>query len=235
MATTTNYGWETADDTDLVKDGALAMRTLGSAIDTTVKALNPSTTLGDIEYRSATANTNTRLPIGTAGQVLTVAAGVPSWATAGGSSLQVFSVHDAKTSGTDAGTFTSGGWRTRTLNTSLLNTVSGASLGSNQITLPAGTYFLQATAPSYKTNSNNLRWYNITDSALVALGANNYAGTTNEIAATAVLNCTFTIAASKVFELQHYGAVTQSGNGFGVSGNLGYTEMYAQLTIIKVA
>jgi hypothetical protein len=80
-----------------------------------------------------------------------------------------------------------------------------------------------------------LRWYNITDSALVAQGANNYAGTTNEIAATAVLNCTFTIAGTKDFELQHYGAVTQSNNGFGVSGNLGLTEIYAQLTIIKVA
>jgi len=80
MATTTNYGWETADDTDLVKDGALAMRTLGSAIDTTTKALNPSTTLGDIEYRSATANTNTRLGIGSTGDVLTVAGGVPTWA-----------------------------------------------------------------------------------------------------------------------------------------------------------
>jgi hypothetical protein len=42
--------------------------------------LQPGTTLGDIAYSSATANTNTRLPIGTAGQVLTVAAGVPSWA-----------------------------------------------------------------------------------------------------------------------------------------------------------
>jgi hypothetical protein len=43
--------------------------------------LNPETTTGDIAYRSATANTNTRLAIGTTGQVLTVAAGVPSWAT----------------------------------------------------------------------------------------------------------------------------------------------------------
>jgi len=81
MANTTNYNWETPDDTDLVKDGAAAIRTLGSSVDTTTKALNPSTTLGDIEYRSATANTNTRLGVGTTGQVLTVAAGVPSWAT----------------------------------------------------------------------------------------------------------------------------------------------------------
>jgi hypothetical protein len=81
MATTTNYGWDTPDDTDLVKDGAAAIRTLGSSIDTTTKNLNPQTTTGALAYRSATANVNTALPIGTAGQVLTVAAGVPSWAT----------------------------------------------------------------------------------------------------------------------------------------------------------
>lgn len=235
MATTTNYGWTTPNDTDLVKDGASAIRTLGSSIDTSVKALNPETTLGDLAYRSATANTKTRLAIGTNGQVLTVSGGLPVWSTPSSTGLQILSVHDAQSNGTNAGTFTSGAWRTRTLNTSLLNTISGASLGSNQITLPAGTYFLQATAPAYKTNSNNLRWYNITDSSLVALGANNYAGTTNEIAATALLNCSFTITGTKVFELQHYGAVTQATTGFGVSGNLGYTEMYAQLTIIKVA
>jgi hypothetical protein len=84
MANTTNYNWETPDNTDLVKDGALAIRTLGSSIDTTTKALNPSTTLGDIEYRSATANTNTRLAIGSTGDVLTVAGGVPTWAAAAG-------------------------------------------------------------------------------------------------------------------------------------------------------
>jgi hypothetical protein len=89
MATTTNYGWETPDDTDLVKDGASAIRTLGSAIDTTTKNLNPETTLGDISYRSATANTNTRLGIGSSGQVLTVSGGVPAWTTisAGGHTL----------------------------------------------------------------------------------------------------------------------------------------------------
>jgi hypothetical protein len=79
MANTTNYNWETPDDTDLVKDGAAAIRTLGSSIDTTTKALNPETTLGDIAYRSATSNTNTRLAIGSNGQILGVSAGVPAW------------------------------------------------------------------------------------------------------------------------------------------------------------
>ena len=79
MANTTNYNWETPDDTDLVKDGAAAIRTLGNSVDTTTKALNPETTLGDIAYRSATSNTNTRLPIGTSGQILSVSGGVPAW------------------------------------------------------------------------------------------------------------------------------------------------------------
>lgn len=88
MATTTNYGWTTPDDTALVKDGAAAIRTLGTAIDTTTKNLNPETTLGDIAYRSSTANVKTRLGLGTAGQVLTVNSGAtaPEWAaiSAGG-------------------------------------------------------------------------------------------------------------------------------------------------------
>jgi len=61
MATTTNYGWTTPDDTALVKDGAAAIRTLGSSVDTTTKNLNPETTLGDIAYRSSTANVKTAL------------------------------------------------------------------------------------------------------------------------------------------------------------------------------
>lgn len=38
MATTTNYGWTTPDNTALVKDGAAAIRTLGSSIDTSMNA-----------------------------------------------------------------------------------------------------------------------------------------------------------------------------------------------------
>ena len=89
MATTTNYGWTTPDDTALVKDGASAIRTLGTSVDTTTKNLNPETTLGDIAYRSSTSNVNTRLGIGSSGQYLSVSGGVPAWVTlsAGGITL----------------------------------------------------------------------------------------------------------------------------------------------------
>lgn len=43
MANTTNFGWETPDDTDLVKDGAAAMRTLGNAIDASLVDLKGGT------------------------------------------------------------------------------------------------------------------------------------------------------------------------------------------------
>lgn len=111
MATTTNFGWETPDDTDLVKDGAAAMRTLGGAIDTSLVDLKGGTTgqvlskasntdmdfswtsvdpltildaKGDLISATA-ADTPARLAVGTNGQVLTAdsttATGL-KWATA---------------------------------------------------------------------------------------------------------------------------------------------------------
>lgn len=44
MPTTTNFGWTTPADTDLVKDGALAIRTLGNGIDTSLLDLKGGTT-----------------------------------------------------------------------------------------------------------------------------------------------------------------------------------------------
>jgi len=54
MATTTNYGWTTPDDTDLVKNGADAIRTLGSSIDTSM-----NTALGTKKAGMVLLNTTT--------------------------------------------------------------------------------------------------------------------------------------------------------------------------------
>jgi len=96
---TTNYGFVMPTNTDLVKDLPADFDVFGQAVDTTLKNLNPSTTLGDIEYRSSTANTNTRLAIGSAGQVLTVSSGVPAWTTisSGGITLISETVASANT------------------------------------------------------------------------------------------------------------------------------------------
>jgi hypothetical protein len=54
MAQTTYFDWETPDDTDLVKDGAAAMRTLGSEIDTSMADLLGGTTGQVLSKTSAT-------------------------------------------------------------------------------------------------------------------------------------------------------------------------------------
>jgi hypothetical protein len=84
---TTNYGWPMPTATDLVTDLPADFAAFGQPVDTSLKALNPETTLGDIAYRSATANTNTRLGIGTSGQVLAVSGGVPAWTTVSSGSM----------------------------------------------------------------------------------------------------------------------------------------------------
>jgi hypothetical protein len=98
MATTTNYGWTTPDDTALVKDGASAIRTLGTAIDTTTfnnaSAAIAKTIVdakGDIIAATA-ADTVSRLAVGANDTVLTAdstAATGLKWATpaAGGMTL----------------------------------------------------------------------------------------------------------------------------------------------------
>lgn len=125
MATTTpNFGWAVPTSTDLVKDGAVAIETLGDSIDASLVDLkggttgqvlkkatntdmdfvwsadsagmtNPMTTTGDTIY-SSSGSTPARLGIGTTGQVLTVSGGIPAWATA--SSGAVVQVKSATTS-----------------------------------------------------------------------------------------------------------------------------------------
>jgi len=94
MPTTTNYGWTTPADTDLVKDGAAAIRTLGSSIDTTVfnnASAGIAKTIVDAKgdlIAATAADTVARLAVGTDGQLLvadsTAATGI-KWATAGSS------------------------------------------------------------------------------------------------------------------------------------------------------
>jgi hypothetical protein len=81
---TTNYGFVLPTSTDLVTDLPADFDVALQGVDTRLKALQPGTTLGDLAYSSATANTNTRLGIGSTGNILTVAGGVPTWAAPGG-------------------------------------------------------------------------------------------------------------------------------------------------------
>jgi hypothetical protein len=98
---TTNYGFVLPTATDLVTDLPADFDVALQGVDTRLKALQPGTTLGDLAYSSSTANTNTRLPIGTSGQILTVSGGVPAWTTpGGGGGLTLLSTTSVSGSGT---------------------------------------------------------------------------------------------------------------------------------------
>ena len=156
-------------------------------------------------------------------------------AVAGGAaSIETATFNDTKSSGTNGGTFTNGAWRTRDLNTTQFNGITSASLSSNQISLPAGTYYVVATAPAFYTNEHQLRVQNITDSTTAILGSTTGTGQqiVNQVQAT--LSGSFTIAGTKTFELQHRAADTKSDNGFGAAISWG-DNVYAIISIAKVA
>lgn len=142
-------------------------------------------------------------------------------------------VREEQASGTAGGTFTSGAWRTRTLNTVKQNGISGASLASNQITLPAGTYTIEAILPTLNTNSSQGRLQNITDTSTSIIGQSGVTGITS--GGFVFVRGIFTVPSSttKAFEIQHQCTTTRATDGFGFPSSLG-TEVYTEVVIKKI-
>jgi hypothetical protein len=97
---TTNYGFVLPTSSDLVTDLPADFDVALQGVDTRLKALQPGTTLGDLAYSSATANTNVRLPIGSNGNLLTISGGVPAWTSAAGGGMTLLSTTTASGSST---------------------------------------------------------------------------------------------------------------------------------------
>lgn len=145
-------------------------------------------------------------------------------------------VRDEKSSGTAGGAASATTTHTRVLNTVKTNEISGASLASNQITLPSGTYFISARVPVFMTNQHKSLLYNITDSANTIVGSSEYATSGYEGGNDSKFFGRFTITAQKVFEIRHYTQVARASNGLGVETTLsGVIEVYAEAMIWKVA
>jgi hypothetical protein len=141
-------------------------------------------------------------------------------------------VQERQTSGTNGGAFTSGAWRTRVLNTITTDTAGITSLSSNQITLPAGSYRIRATAPAYKVDRHQLRVQNITDSSTILTGQDAGAFAFGNVENAAEVTGRFTITGTKLIELQHQCQTTEATDGFGVACSFG-TEVYASVEIWK--
>ena len=138
-------------------------------------------------------------------------------------------VRDEKAQNTAGGNSTVG-TSTRTLNTVSSNTIAGSSLASNQITLPAGTYRIKASAPAHNIDAHRAILYNVTDAVNIILGTAENGGAA--IITRSTVNGRFTLVATKVLELRHYTA-TVGTNGYGEPVNNGGVEVYAEIEIIK--
>ena len=149
-----------------------------------------------------------------------------------GSSQQILIVQDEKTTGTDGGASTATTWETRVLNTVKTNTISGASLSSNQITLAAGTYDVLAFSPVQGIDEGHAVLYNTSDASYEIIGDAGDASSFYGYVYTVMGR--FTIAAEKTFEIRQY---TTSINpiGLGSASSSGQTEVYTQVRIEKVA
>ena len=175
---------------------------------------------------------------GSNGQVLTKQsgnAGGLTWADASGG---LFASHaviaDVKSQGQHGGSFESGDWRLRDMQTEVFdpdNIVTG--FQSNKFQLGAGTYVVEWKAPALMCEYHISRLYNWTDGQ-VYLGSSAYSyqdGATTESTG----RVRFTIGGDKYFALYSRCNATQSGAyGLGAASSQA-AEMYSQVYVWKEA
>lgn len=148
--------------------------------------------------------------------------------------ISVARVTDSKTSGTNGGTFTSGAWRTRDLNTIEDDPDSIVTLSSNQFTLGAGTYLIQWSAPVYRVNSHKTQLYDVTGATDLGKGSSEYSNNGDSVQTISVGSDVVTLTADNTFEIQHRCQTTVSSDGFGVAASFA-AEKYAMVTIFKLS
>ncbi|MFP5263751.1 MAG: hypothetical protein ACLGJB_17865 [Blastocatellia bacterium] len=145
----------------------------------------------------------------------------------------VLIVIDKKTSGTAGGASVVGA-QVRTLNTTIANTITGASLASNQVTLPVGTYQIRASAPAFISNKHKIFWWDVTNTTTTLSGSSSYADSLDATETESTLMGRFTASGTTTYELRHYIEVARATNGLGVAtGFASTTETYAQVQITK--
>jgi hypothetical protein len=143
---------------------------------------------------------------------------------------------DTKAAGTSGGTFTSGAWQTRDLNTEDSDADAIVSISANQFTLVSGTYITRIRCPAYQVDRHQARLRNTTDSSTTLVGASGFASAAdNGCNVYSEISGRFTIASSKTFEIQHQCTSTSATYGYGVEANLGLSEVYTTVELWKIA
>ena len=136
-----------------------------------------------------------------------------------------------------SGTATSGSYFTRTLNTVVTNTITGASLASNQITLPAGTYNIFAEVPSYRADGHIAKLRRVSATAAdVVIGTTGYSGSGSSNANSySYIFGQFTVGTTGAYEVQQRVELTRASDGLGAPvSTLWEAKRFTQVFIQRV-
>ncbi len=150
---------------------------------------------------------------------------------------RIIHVQDQKSSGTGGGVFNSGSWLTRDLNTEIENTITGASLSSSTITLPAGTYRVSAYSTAYFVNGHMMDLYNVTLGSVITSGCTAYSATSaNNNTLSIIDNEKFVITGATDITLRHRCQATRAiSDGRGIPANFTVPhELYSNVFIEKI-
>lgn len=144
---------------------------------------------------------------------------------------------DDKVYNVGGGTFTAGAWRTRDLDTKITDPDNIVSISSNQFTLGAGSYLIEASSMAHDVKRHIQRMYNVTDSSVVGYGQPNYADPNGNGSGAAVIVARVTITRNTTFEIQHRCEETKANNGMGISNDFtsGINNKYTVIKIFKEA
>lgn len=139
-------------------------------------------------------------------------------------------VQDQKASGTQGGTFTSGAWQKRVLNTILTNEL-GVTLVSDEIVgLKAGVYEVDASAPGYDVSYHQARLYDVTGAAVLVIGTQEYTNPAVDARNRSFVRGRFSLTVTSTLRLEHRCSTTLATYGFGSAGSIS-TEIYADLQL----
>ena len=141
-------------------------------------------------------------------------------------------IADQKSSGTTGGTFTSGSFQQRDLNTVLYDPDSIVSLSSNDFTLQAGSYFVRASAPAFGVNNNMCLLRNHTDSTNIQTGSTEFTSDQGYGGSRSIVSARFTLSGAKALRITHKCQTTKSSNGFGPQTGF-TTETFTIVEIFK--
>ncbi len=167
-----------------------------------------------------------------------IAAGAVTSAKIGSKTFTSYAIIcDEKAYNVGRGSFTSGAWRTRDLDTEIADPDSIVSISSNQFTLGAGSYLIEASAAAHDVNRHIARIYNATSSSVVAYGQPNFADTGGNGTGPSIVVARVTITGNTAFEIQHRCQTTKGTHGFGLSNDMasGIVNKYTIVNIFKEA